>query len=171
MRTAFASGRFPLEGGRLGGGVAIPPNGIRIGMIEMDGAEAAALRGLLQPWFTIAAVEAASARIAQISRWLIDTLIERGECDVVDDLAKPMPTLLILDILGLPLDRWRDYGRVLHEAVAKSSGSIEGLRWLAGDLRRSVEEREYDRDGLLAALMTAEIDGAPLGTTWCANWR
>ena len=159
-----ASGRFPLDDGRLGGGVAIPPNGMRIGMIEMDGAEAAALRALLQPWFTIPAVEAASARIAQISHWLIDTLIERGDCDVVQDLARPMPTLLILDVLGLKFEHWRDYGRVLHEAVAKASGSIDGLRWLAGDLRRSVEQRDYDPDGLLAALVAAEVAGAPLGT-------
>lgn len=159
----LASGRFPLDDGRLGGGVAIPPNGMRIGMIEMDGAEATALRALLAPWFTIPAVEAASERIAQISHWLIDTLIERGECDVVEDLARPMPTLLILDILGLKFAHWRDYGRVLHEAVAKASGSIDGLRWLAGDLRRSVVERDYDPDGLLAALVAAEIDGAPLG--------
>jgi cytochrome P450 len=160
----FASGRFPLNDGRLGGGVAIPPNGMRIGMIEMDGAQATALRALLKPWFEIPAVEAASARIAQISHWLIDTLIARGECDVVEDLARPMPTLLILDILGLKFEHWRDYGRVLHEAVAKASGSIDGLRWLAGDLRRSVEERDYDPDGLLAALVAVEIDGAPLGT-------
>ncbi len=159
----LASGRFPLDDGRLGGGVAIPPNGMRIGMIEMDGAEAAALRALLQPWFTIAAVEAASERIAQISHWLIDTLIARGECDVVADLARPMPTLLILDVLGLKFEHWRDYGRALHEAVAKASGSIDGLRWLAGDLRRSVEQRDYDPDGLLAALVAAEVDGAPLG--------
>jgi cytochrome P450 len=160
----LSSGRFPLDDQRLGGGVAIPPNGMRIGMIEMDGPEARELRAVLQPWFTIPAVEAASARIGQISRWLIDTLIERGTCDVVDDLARPMPSLLILDILGLPLDRWRDYGRVLHEAVAKASGSIDGLRWLAGDLRRSVEEKDYDPGGLIAALVAAEIRGAPLGT-------
>jgi cytochrome P450 len=159
----LASGRFPL-GDRLGGGVAIPPNGMRIGMIEMDGAEARALRALLQPWFTIPAVEAASARIAQISSWLIDTLITRDECDVVADLAKPMPSLLILDMLGLPLDRWRDYGRVLHEAVAKTSGSIDGLRWLANDLRTGVETRSYDPEGLIAALVAAEIEGKPLGT-------
>lgn len=157
------SGRFPSDG-RLGGGVAIPPNGMRIGMIEMDGADARAFRALLQPWFTIAAVEAASERIAQISSWLIDTLIARGECDVVEDLSRPMPALLILDVLGLPLDRWRDYGRVLHEAVAKTSGSMDGLRWLANDLRISVESRSYDPDGLIAALANAEVDGAPLGT-------
>jgi len=157
----FSSGRFPLNEGRLGGGVAIPPNAVRIGMIEMDGAPAAELRALLQPWFTLSAVTAASARIAQISRWLIDTVIDRGTLDVVENLARPMPSLLILDVLGLPLDRWRAYGRVLHEAVAKSNGSHEGLRWLSQDLRRTVEDTAYHPEGLLAALVDAGL-GTPM---------
>lgn len=160
----FSSGRFRADHGRLGGGVAIPPNGMRIGMIEMDPPAQTALRDLLKPWFTIPAVEAAAPRIAQISTWLIDSLIARGSCDVVADLARPMPSLLILDVLGLPLDRWSRYGTVLHEAVAKSSGSIDGLRWLAGDLRGLVEEGGYAPDGLVAAMVRCEVDGAPLGT-------
>ncbi len=161
--ATFSSGRFPAEGGRLDGGVAIPPNGMRIGMIEMDPPEATALRERLRPWLTISAVEAAAPRIAQISAWLIDTLIERGACDVVADLARPMPSLLILDVLGLPLDRWSRYGTVLHEAVAKSSGSIDGLRWLAKDLRALVENESYDPDGLVAAILHPSAGGDALG--------
>jgi cytochrome P450 len=162
--AAFSSARVPLPDGRLGGGVAIPPNGVRVGMIEMDPPEATRLRGLLRPWFSIAAIEAAAPRIAEISRWVIDTLIARGRCDVVADLARPMPSLLILDILGLPFDRWRRYGTVLHEAVAKAGGSMAGLRWLADDLRTLVETRGYDPQGLIAALVAAETDDGPLGT-------
>lgn len=161
--AAFSSGRFALADGRLGGGVAIPPNGMRIGMIEMDPPRATALRDILKPWFTIRAVEDAAARIAQISSWLIDSLIERGKCDVIQDLARPMPSLLILDILGLPIDRWSRYGTVLHEAVAKESGSIDGLRWLAADLRALVETGGFDPDGVVAALAGASVDGTPLG--------
>lgn len=161
--ATFSSARYGLDDRRLGGGVAIPPNGMRIGMIEMDPPEATELRSLLKPWFTVAAVDGASERIAQIARWLIDTLITNGACDVVDDVAKPMPSLLILDILGLPLDRWSAYSDVLHQAVAKSSGSITGLRWLQSDLRRAVDETAYDADGLLSALCRAEVGGRPLG--------
>lgn len=159
----FSSARATAPGGRLGGGVAIPPNAMRIGIIEMDAAQATPLRRLLAPWFSIAAVEGAKARIGQISRWLIDRLAARGECDVVEDLAKPMPSLLILDVLGLPLSRWRAYGAVLHEAVAKSHGSMAGLRWLSSDLRSTIEARDFDADGLIAALSGAEIEGQPLG--------
>ena len=159
----FSSARLAAAGGRLGGGVAIPPNATRIGIIEMDAPEATPLRNLLAPWFSIAAVEGAKARIGQISRWLIDRLAARGECDVVEDLAKPMPSVLILDILGLPLSRWRPYGAVLHEAVAKSHGSMAGLRWLSADLRSTIEAGDLDADGLIAALAGAEIEGQPLG--------
>jgi cytochrome P450 len=159
----FSSARFPTGDGRLGGGVAIPPNGMRIGVIEMDAPEATQLRDLIKPWFSRAAVDAATPRIRQISRWVIERVIGRGECDVVEDLAKPMPSLLILDILGLPLSRWRAYGRVLHEAVAKSGGSMAGLRWLAEDLRFTVEAGEYETEGLIAALVRAELGGRPLG--------
>lgn len=159
----FSSGRYPLDNGRLGGGVAIPPNGMRIGMIEMDPPRSTALRDIIRPWFSIPAVEAAAPRMAQISHWLVDSLIERGQCDVVEDLARPMPSLLILDLLGLPLDRWSRYGSVLHEAVAKASGSIEGLRWLTTDLRMLVETGGYDPDGVVAALVAARVDGKPLG--------
>jgi cytochrome P450 len=136
---------------------------MRIGVIEMDAPEATPLRNILKPWFSIAAVGAATPRIRQISRWLIDRVIASGECDVVEDLAKPMPSLLILDILGLPLSRWRAYGRVLHEAVAKTGGSMAGLRWLAGDLRLTVEAGDFDAEGLIAALVRAEFGGEPLG--------
>jgi cytochrome P450 len=159
----FSSARFLAEDGRLGGGVAIPPNGARIGIIEMDGPQATELRNLLKPWFSIAAAEAAAPRIRQISRWVIDQVIVRGECDVVEDLAKPMPSLLILDVLGLPLSRWRTYGRVLHEAVAKSAGSMAGLRWLSEDLRLTIEAGEYEAVGLIAALVGASAGGTSAG--------
>jgi hypothetical protein len=145
---------------------------MRIGMIEMDGARGDGAARLLSPWFTIAAVEAASERIAQISHWLIDTLIDarrmrcrRGSRQADADAADPRCAW------AAARSHWPDYGRVLHEAVAKASGSIDGLRWLAGDLRRSVEERDYDPDGLIAALCPARSTARRSAPGWSANWR
>lgn len=160
--ATFLSGRFP-DGTRLGGGVAIPPNAMRIGMIEMDGAPAKALRALLQPWFSIQAVEAAAERIGQIVDWTIDRVIDRGKCDVVSDLARPVPTLLILDILGLPFDRAERYGEILHEAVAKATGSADGMRWLTADLSALVAQGDFAEGGLIDAMVRERLDGEPLG--------
>jgi len=62
-------------------------------------------------------------------------------------------------------DRTFPYGfsKVANEAVAKSGGSMAGLRWLAADLRSTIEAGEYDAEGLIAALVRAESGGRPLG--------
>jgi cytochrome P450 len=159
----FSSARYSVEGrAELMGGVAIPPNGVRVGFIEMDPPLSRQLRAMMEPWLSWRAITGARARIAEISTWVIDGVIERGRCDAITDLAKAIPALLILDILGLPLDRWSAYGKVLHEAVAKQAGSIAGLRWLLRDLREIVDAGGFDPAGLLAAMTKFESDGAPL---------
>ena len=160
--AALSAGRFLDAAGTLQGGVAIPPNGMRIGIIEMDPPEGTALRALLQAWFSIATVEAGTPRIAELARWVVDGVIERGRCDVVADLAMPMPLLLVVDILGLPFDRALDYGTAVLEAVAKKPGSMKGMRWLVADLNDVVERGDYHEGGLVAALTRAEIAGERL---------
>jgi len=160
--ATYFSGRFVDHNGRTGGGVAIPPNAFRIGIIEMDPPEATAVRNVLTPWFSLDAINAGSARIEQLAQWVVDTVIERGGCDVVRDLATPMPSLLILDHLGLPLDRAAEYGPILHQAVAKASGSAPKLKWLLNDLERTITMKEYRDDSLVAALVNAHVQGSRL---------
>jgi len=160
--AALSAGRFVDEEGVLRGGVAIPPNGMRIGIIEMDPPEGTALRALLRPWFSIAAVEKGAARIAELAQWVVDGVITKGRCDVVTDLAMPMPLLLIVDILGLPFDRAMNYGAAVLEAVAKKPGSLKSMRWLVSDLNNVIARRDYHQDGLVAALVAAEVDGERL---------
>ena len=156
--SAFSAGRFRDESGALQGGVAIPPNGMRIGIIEMDPPEGTALRALLRPWFSMAAVEASVERIAELARWVVDGVIARGRCDAVTDIAMPMPLLLVMDILGLPLDRALNYGSAVLEAVAKKPGSLKGMHWMVADLNDVIGRGEYHEAGLVAALTQAEID-------------
>lgn len=160
--AALSAGRFLDAEGTLQGGVAIPPNGMRIGIIEMDPPEGTALRALLRPWFSIAAVEAGAARIAELAQWVVDGVIARGCCDVVTDIAMPMPMLLVMDILGLPLDRALNYGAAVLDAVAKKPGSLKGMHWLVADLNDIIERADYHEAGLVAALTRAEIDGERL---------
>ncbi|QGZ93747.1 cytochrome P450 [Terricaulis silvestris] len=160
--AALSAGRFRDEEGNLQGGVAIPPNGMRIGIIEMDPPEGTALRALLRPWFSRSAVEARTDRIAELARWVIDGVIAHGRCDAVTDIAMPMPLLLVMDILGLPLDRALNYGSAVLEAVAKKPGSLKGMHWLVADLNDTIERGGYHGAGLVAALLRAEIDGERL---------
>lgn len=157
-----SSGRT-MEAGRpsMDEGVTIPPNPFRMGIMEMDAPECTMYRRVLNPWFSRGAVEAMAPRIRELVTWCIDRFVERGRCDVVDDLANPLPALVTLDLLGIPLERWRLYGRVMHEAVYRKRGSADAVRALLGDVR-DVVAAGGDPGGLIDHLRHAEVGGQPL---------
>ena len=97
--------------------------------------------------------------------WCLDRVIESGRCDIVNDIANPLPALVTLDLLGLPLRNWERYARVLHHAVYREKGSAKELAWLQADLRAIVEERKAAPSAVVTpvdALLAAEVNGVPL---------
>ncbi|HVA09671.1 MAG TPA: cytochrome P450 [Acidimicrobiales bacterium] len=139
-------------GGRTEGGVTIPPNPARMGMMEMEPPESVFYRRLLNPWFTRGAIQSYRPRIREIVSWCIDGVIGMGKCDVVDDLANPIPALVSLDFLGLPLDRWERYAAFVHAAGYRRPGSGKGIRWVLDDLRDTVETGTFHKGGVIDAL-------------------
>jgi cytochrome P450 len=164
----FVSGRdLKIEGvhGNVPGGVTVPTNPFRMGMMEMDAPESLKLRRILVPWFSAKAVELNAVYIRDMITWCLDRVIESGRCDIVDDLANPLPALVTLDLMGLPLENWERYARVLHGAVYRAKGSAKELAWLQRDLRAIVVERKVCPSAVMTpldALLTAEVDGLPL---------
>ncbi len=166
----FASGRdLELDGlpSPVTGGVTVPANPFRMGMMEMDAPESGRLRKTLLPWFSARAVELNAVYLRDLVTWCLDRVIESGHCDVVDDLANPLPALATLDLMGLPLENWGRYARVLHGAVYREKGSARELAWLQDDLRAIVTERRASPPAVptpVDALLAAEADGVPLPT-------
>lgn len=147
------------------GGVTIPRNPFRMGMMEMDAPESTFFRKLLVPWFSPRTVEAASAHLRDLTTWCLDRVIERGAMDVVDDLANPLPALITLDVLGLPLDKWERYAVALHRAAYREKGSAKQMAWLLDDLRTVLAGRRESPPVIptpVDALLAAERDGSPL---------
>jgi cytochrome P450 len=142
-------------------GVTIPTNPFRMGIMEMDPPESTRYRRLLTPWFSRAAVDDLTPRIRGLVTWCIDQFIERGTMDVIDDVANPLPALVTLDLLGIPLDRWQGYARVMHEAAYREPGSADAIRWLLADLDSIVGEGG-EPGGLIEYLRAVEVDGDPL---------
>ena len=164
----FACGRDLAIAGLDGpapGGVTIPRNPFRMGMMEMDPPRSLALRKLLVPWFSARAVDVNADHLRALTTWCLDRVIESGEIDIVDDLANPLPALVTLDLMGLPLKNWHRYARILHEAAYREAGSAKQVAWLLEDLRSTVVARRENPSPVptpLDALLAAEIDGEPL---------
>ena len=76
-------------------------------MIDMDDPEHWKRRKLVNKGFTPAPrPRQRGRRSAQACDEIIDAVCERGECDFVNDIAAPLPMILIGDMLGVaPEDR------------------------------------------------------------------
>jgi cytochrome P450 len=62
------------------------------------------MRALVSRAFTPRTVAALEQRIRELSRRLLDSVIERGEMDLALDYSVPLPMAVIAEMLGVPAD-------------------------------------------------------------------
>ena len=147
-------------------GIQIPPAHHRNGFIEIDGPRHAHLRKLLNPRFSIAGVEALVPAIRDLATETIDAFIERGECDVVEDLATQVPSKITMDMLGLPRALGPEYAHAQHRVIGcpPDAESQERERRLYGriqtEIARVIEQIHADPvgDDLVAFLCRASFE-------------
>ena len=71
-------------------------------MLFRDPPDHTRLRGLVTKAFTAKRIDDLRPRMQQIVDELLDAAFERGEMDVVADLAYPLPVTVICEMLGVP---------------------------------------------------------------------
>jgi cytochrome P450 family 142 subfamily A polypeptide 1 len=139
-------------------------------MIDMDGADHSKRRRLVSGGFTPARVRAMGPKVRAICDDLVDRVCERGECDVVADLAAPLPMIVIGDLLGVdPADR-DDLLRWSHGMLASLTGEPEGFEAAAEAFGAYVayahaviaSRRAQPQDDLFSLLVHGEVDGERL---------
>jgi cytochrome P450 len=175
---------WDADGNDAGQGVSIPPRPVRLGFLEMDPPESTKYRRLVNRWFTRPAIDRGRQRIEQTAGWAIDRIVESGECDAIGDLISPFQRMVLLDMLGLPLDKWQSFREEipgLHEDgdEAEDAGAdaaeLVGIRklkeraalfaWLREHLAEEIAiQREHGGPGLIADLVTATVDGEAIST-------
>src|SRR5580692_7726249 len=67
------------------------------------------LRALISQAFTPRMVASLDPHIRELSRQLLDGIIERGEMDLTADFAVPLALQVIAGIIGIPLADWTRY--------------------------------------------------------------
>jgi cholest-4-en-3-one 26-monooxygenase len=75
-------------------------------MINTDDPHHNARRGLVSPRFTPRAVRSHEIEIRGFATSLIDAVAEKGECEVIEELAAPLPAMVINEWLGFPPEMW-----------------------------------------------------------------
>jgi cytochrome P450 len=138
-------------------------------MLNKDGADHRRLRRLVTKAFTPRMVEQLRPRIQEIADGLIDAVEARGEMDLVDDFAFPLPITVIAELLGIPAadrDRFRLWSNVLvtpaftPEDIARVGEQAEEF---VTYLRALFERRRTEPgDDLISALLQVEEGGDTL---------
>jgi hypothetical protein len=139
-------------------------------MLFRDPPDHTRLRGLVNKAFTPRMVESLRPRIAALVDELLAPPLADGGCDLVRDLAEPLPILVIAELLGLPgsdradLKRWSDDlavmldGSIALQHLGKAvQAAVSVIEYLRGHLAR---KRARPGDDLLSAMLAAqERDG------------
>lgn len=126
------------------------------------------LRRLISTDFTPRNVRQLTERIESLAVAIVDEVIEAGECDLVSDLAGEMPSYLIADLMGLPLEDGRELYKlteILHssgEAVTteqRRQAQTDMFTYAAEIYGKKTAEPGED---LSTTIINAEVDGQKL---------
>jgi cytochrome P450 len=103
-----------------------------------------------------------------MARDLVDRVIEQGQCDFVNDVAGALPSYVIAELLGIPLED----GYRLHELIEIMNSGVPGdanprateagaqMFAYAGEL--AARKRAQPGDDIATSLLHAEVDGQRL---------
>ena len=127
------------------------------------------LRRVVSRHFTPSAVEARRAHLSRRVEEFALPMIERGHGDVVEDLAAPMPTAVIADLLGVEASDRADFRRWSDEVVEGFNVGAEleaesimaasrGFAGLGGYLQTAIEERRRQAGDDLVTLLVQAAD-------------
>ena len=165
--------------------IADPEPGSMIGpqddhkmMLMMDPPRHTQFRRLISREFTKGPAAALRPRIRELATRIIDTVIARGgagsryfECDFVSDVAGELPSYVIAELTGIPLEDGRKlYGltEILHSAPetlpegAQITAGMEMFAYAAGVYQQKLSNPSED---LASQIVHAQVDGQQLDLT------
>jgi cytochrome P450 len=137
-------------------------------MLMMDPPEHTTYRKLISREFTQGPAKHYTARIEELATRILDAVIEKGECDFVSEIAGEMPSFVIADLMGLPLNDGRELYKlteVIHSAPESlPEGAIAGAVLKMFEYGQGVinDKRANPGEDLASKLLAAEMDGQKL---------
>jgi cytochrome P450 PksS len=137
-------------------------------MLDLDAPDHTRLRALVHKAFTPRLVERMRTRVQALADELLDGVSRRGEMDLINDFALPLPMTIITEILGVPTSDRHKFHKWSQAVVSLSSPNatarvIPSVWMFIRYLRRFFKVRRRDpRDDLASALIQAEEAGDKL---------
>ncbi|MDH3213398.1 MAG: cytochrome P450 [Myxococcales bacterium] len=142
-------------------------------MINMDPPRHRRYRALVNQAFRKRHVQALKPRIQEIVKRIIDGVIEKGECEFVEEVAAILPMEVICEMMGVPVEDRRRVYEIGNSMVGSDDPELQE----DGEPRQKTEAREafaemfmyadhllkkakeHPSDDIATALVHAELDG------------
>ena len=138
-------------------------------MLMMDPPQHTAYRRLIRNEFTAPVSRVRTPRMKMLARQIVDEVIEKGECDFVNEVAGEMPSYVIAEMMGLPLDDGRELYKlteIIHTTSANNQvneGGVAAVFKMFEYGRKVIDEkRARPKEDLATKLLQAEVDGKRL---------
>jgi cytochrome P450 len=137
----------------------------RLMLLGMDPPQHTRLRSLVNRGFTPRRVAALEPRIRGLCKQIVDAVLPRGECDFVTDIAGELPSYLIAELVGIPLDDGRklyELTEAMHSAdnVPESAKAVAEMFAYSAGVRTA--KRANPGSDLASVLLASELDGSRL---------
>lgn len=168
VRTVLSDhARFSSQYGEMMGGGSGAGNLMGQSIITTDPPRHTKLRSLVSRAFTPRAIAALEPRIAAITDQLLDQVAPYGRIDLIQDLAYPLPVIVIAEMLGIPSDDRERFKHWSDEVVASAdammgggdAGSQQAINEMMAYFRGIIAERRASpADDLISALLAAELE-------------
>lgn len=149
--------------------VPAPPNWF----IFEDAPRHTRLRALISKAFTPRVIAGFEPFIREVSRSLLDLVVDRGEMDLAGEFAVPLAMKVIARMMGIPDSDWPRF-RVWSDSILKISYSrgaddeakrvmieFAGVTEAMSEYLTTIERRPRG-DDLLSQLLSSEVDGLRL---------
>ncbi|MFE5837785.1 cytochrome P450 [Arthrobacter sp. NPDC056493] len=127
------------------------------------------LRSLVTQAFTPRAVEALAPRISALTEELLDGIAPKGSADLIEELAYPLPVIVIAELMGIPAedrDRFKTWSDVIvsqTQTGARTADHSTTNREMTEYFLALIEHRRRQPgNDLISNLLLAEIEGQKL---------
>lgn len=164
-----------LTDGSLPGVDESDPERARLFMLQQDPPNHTRLRRLVSRAFTPRALSALGERVRVVVDECLDAVADKGEMDVIADLALPVPATIICEMMGVAVEDRQKFTTWTAEATWSLAAPLappevlemaaQAALHLAEYFEKLIEERRTHRTGdLLSELVQAEEAGDRLST-------
>ena len=137
-------------------------------MLMMDPPQHTQFRRIISKQFTKGPAAALRPRISELAAQIVDKVASRGECDFVADIAGELPSYVIAELTGIPLDDGRELYK-LTEIIHTAADALKEGEQTAAIMKmfayaQQVYRQKLDKptDDLASQIVHAQVEGRQL---------